>query len=176
MDLYAGSFGNCASIACGFEDEVGRILRYAQNDKVTINTEAAMANMTSQDEIDAAVKEKHPEAAQRRVITYNWKHPSRVSKDQTRTLENLHSNLARMMASSISNLARSVVDCEIAFVDQTTYAEFIMSLSNPSCSYTFTIEPLGGPAIMDFSLPVAYSFIDREFGGTGGNPPSQAGR
>ena len=121
-----------------------------------------MANMTSQDEIDAAVKEKHPEAAQRRVITYNWKHPSRVSKDQTRTLENLHSNLPRMMASSFSNLARSVVDCEIAFVEQTTYAGFIMSLSNPSCSYTFTIEPLGGPAIMDFSLPVAYSFIDRE--------------
>ena len=49
-----------------------------------------------------------------------------------------------------------------------------MSLSNPSCSYTFTIEPLGGPAIIDFSLPVAYSFIDRQFGGTGGNPPSEA--
>ena len=108
------------------------------------------------------------------VITYNFKHPQRVSKDQQRTLENLHSNLSRMMASSFSTLQRSVVDCDIAFVDQTTYAEFIMSLSNPSCSYTFTIEPLGGPAIVDFSLPVAYSFIDREFGGTGGNPPSEA--
>jgi len=110
----------------------------------------------------------------RPIITYDFKHPSRVSKDQTRTLENLHSNLARMMASSFSTMQRSVVDCDIAFVDQTTYAEFIMSLSNPSCSYTFTIEPLGGPAIIDFSLPVAYSFIDRQFGGTGGNPPSEA--
>ena len=100
----------------------------------------------------------------------NKKHPQRVSKDQQRTLENLHSNLSRMMASSFSTIQRSVVDCEIAFVDQTTYAEFIMSLSNPSCSYTFTIEPLGGPAIIDFSLPVAYSFIDRQFGGIGGNP------
>ena len=110
----------------------------------------------------------------RPIITYDFKHPSRVSKDQTRTLENLHSNLARMMASSFSTMQRSVVDCDIAFVDQTTYAEFIMSLSNPSCSYTFTIEPLGGPAIIDFSLPVAYSFIDRQFGGTGGKPPSEA--
>ena len=133
-----------------------------------------MANMTSQDEIDAAVKGKDPAPAKRPTITYDWRHPSRVSKDQTRTLENLHSSLARMMASSFSSLARSVVDVDIAFVDQTTYAEFIMSLSNPSCSYTFTIEPLGGPAILDFSLPVAYSFIDREFGGTGGNPPSKA--
>jgi len=108
------------------------------------------------------------------VITYDFKHPNRVSKDQQRTLENLHSNLARMMAASFSADQRSVVDCEIAFVDQTTYAEFIMSLSNPSCSYTFTIEPLGGPAVMDFSLPVAYSFIDREFGGDGSNPPTEA--
>jgi len=60
-----------------------------------------------------------------------------------------------MMASSFSALQRSVVDCDIAFVDQTTYAEFIMSLSNPSCSYTYSIEPLGGPAIIDFSIPVA---------------------
>ena len=110
----------------------------------------------------------------RPVITYDFKHPSRVSKDQQRTLENLHSNQARMMASSFSTMQRSVVDCDIAYVDQTTYAEFIMSLSNPSCSYTFTIEPLGGPAIFDFALPVAYSFIDREYGGTGGPPPKEA--
>ena len=102
------------------------------------------------------------------------KHSRPLSKDQVRTFENLHANLARMMAYSFSTMQRSVVDCDIAFVDQTTYAEFIMSLSNPSCSYTFTIEPLGGPAIMDFSIPVAYSFIDRQFGGSGSNPPSEA--
>jgi len=108
------------------------------------------------------------------IIVYDYKHPQRVSKMQQRTLENLHQNLARALASAFSTLQRSVVDCDIAFVDQTTYAEFIMSLSNPSCSYTFNIEPLGGPAIFDFSLPVAYSFIDRQFGGSGGNPPQEA--
>ena len=109
----------------------------------------------------------------RPIITYDFKHPARVSKDQQRTLENLHANLARMLASTFSTLHRSVVDCDIAFVDQTTYAEFVMSLSNPGCSYTFSIEPLGGPAIIDFSLPVAYSFVDRQFGGTGANPPKE---
>ena len=146
-----------------------------------------MPDILSQDEIDALLTATGSEdeeggssptemraSSSRPIITYDFKHPSRVSKDQTRTLENLHSNLARMMASSFSTMQRSVVDCDIAFVDQTTYAEFIMSLSNPSCSYTFTIEPLGGPAIIDFSLPVAYSFIDRQFGGSGGNPPSDA--
>jgi flagellar motor switch protein FliM len=137
----------------------------------------ALLSATGSDDGDAAPSVSTGEVratSNRPIITYDFKHPSRVSKDQTRTLENLHSNLARMMASSFSTMQRSVVDCDIAFVDQTTYAEFIMSLSNPSCSYTFTIEPLGGPAIIDFSLPVAYSFIDRQFGGTGGNPPSEA--
>ena len=89
------------------------------------------------------------EPKKRPVITYDFKHPSRVSKDQTRTLENLHSNLARMMASSFSTIARTVVDCDIAFVDQTTYAEFIMSLSNPSCSSPFTLGPTNGQAIIE---------------------------
>ena len=150
-----------------------------------------MPDILSQDEIDALLSATGSEEgggdvaadlspgdiksqAARPVMTYDFKHPARVSKDQQRTLENLHANLARLMASSFSTLQRSVVDCDIAFVDQTTYAEFIMSLSNPSCSYTFTIEPLGGPAVVDFSLPVAYSFIDRQFGGTGSNPPQEA--
>ncbi len=109
----------------------------------------------------------------RPIISYDFKHPARVSKEQQRTLENLHSNLARMMASAFSRHQRSVVDVDIAFVDQTTYAEFIMSLSNPSCSYTFLLDPMGGPAVLDYSMPVVSSFIHCEFGGTK-EPPRMA--
>ncbi|MDA0746377.1 MAG: flagellar motor switch protein FliM [bacterium] len=140
-----------------------------------------MPNKMSQDKIDALLtatggepNEKGPgKSIDRTVRTHDFKHPTRVTKDQMRTLENLHSNFARLMASSFSSLQRSVVDVDIAFVDQTTYAEFIMSLSNPSCSYTFSIEPLGGPAVLDFSLPIVYSFINREFGGAS-KPPNEA--
>jgi flagellar motor switch protein FliM len=62
---------------------------------------------------------------------------------------------------------RAVVDVDTAFVDQTTYAEFIMSLSNPSCSYQFTLGPTNGQAIIDFSMPVVCAFVDRIFGGKG---------
>lgn len=128
-----------------------------------------------QKEIDALlVAADPPPPVNKPIIRYDFKHPQRVSKDQQRTLENLHSNLGRMMASGFSTIQRSVVDCDIAFVDQTTYAEFIMSLSNPSCSYTFTIEPLGGPAIIDFSLPISYAFIDRQFGGFGNSKNTKA--
>ena len=144
-----------------------------------------MPDILSQDEIDALLtatgssesggggggrEVKSAAAPIKPVVTYDFKHPNRVSKDQIRTLENIHSSLARNLAASFSNLQRAVVDADIAFVDQTTYAEFIMSLSNPSCSYVFAIEPLGGPAVIDFALPVAYSFVDRQFGGKGNTP------
>jgi len=62
---------------------------------------------------------------------------------------------------------RAVVDVDTAFVDQTTYREFIMSLSNPSCSYQFTLGPTNGQAIIDIAMPLVFSFVDRIFGGKG---------
>ena len=107
-------------------------------------------------------------AASQQIITaYDFKHPARVNKDQLRTLENLHDNFARLLSSTFSGAMRAVVDVDTAFVDQTTYAEFIMSLSNPSCSYQFTLGSTNGQAILDFSMPVVFAFVDRIFGGKG---------
>ena len=108
------------------------------------------------------------------VHNYDFKHPQRVNKDQLRTLENLHDNFARLLSSTFSGTMRAVVDVETAFVDQTTYAEFIMSLSNPSCSYQFGMEPTNGSAIIDFAMPVAFAFVDRIFGGKGSSQGVEA--
>ena len=108
-----------------------------------------------------------PREAPRIITSYDFKHPARVNKDQLRTLENLHDNFARLLSSTLSGAMRAVVDVDTAFVDQTTYAEFIMSLSNPSCSYQFTLGPTNGQAILDFAMPVVFSVVDRTFGGKG---------
>jgi len=149
-----------------------------------------MGDILSQDEIDAllsATEADDPggggggdlgdtgdggggmeDATAQRIITgYDFKHPARVNKDQLRTLENLHDNFARLLSSTFSGAMRAVVDIDTAFVDQTTYAEFIMSLSNPSCSYQFTLGPTNGQAIIDFAMPVVFAFVDRIFGGKG---------
>ena len=108
------------------------------------------------------------ESRRHRIVTsYDFKHPARVNKDQLRTLENLHDNFARLLSSTFSGAMNAVVDVDTAFVDQTTYAEFIKSLSNPSCSYQFTLGPTNGQAIIDIAMPVVYAFVDRIFGGKG---------
>jgi len=112
--------------------------------------------------------------AQRIITSYDFKHPARVNKDQLRTLENLHDNFARLLSSTFSGAMRAVVGVDTAFVDQTTYAEFIMSLSNPSCSYQFTLGPTNGQAIIDFAMPVVFAFVDRIFGGKGSSQGVEA--
>jgi len=108
------------------------------------------------------------------VMSYDFKHPARVNGDQLRMLENLHDNFARLLSSTFSGAMRAVVDVDTAFVDQTTYAEFIMSLSNPSCSYQFTLGPTNGQAIIDFAMPVVFAFVDRIFGGKGSSQGVEA--
>ena len=144
-----------------------------------------MGDILSQDEIDALLSATEEsdggagdlggegggsfeDASSQKIVTsYDFKHPARVNKDQLRTLENLHDNFARLLSSTFSGAMRAVVDVDTAFVDQTTYAEFIMSLSNPSCSYQFTLGPTNGQAIIDFAMPVVFAFVDRIFGGKG---------
>ena len=101
------------------------------------------------------------------VTSYDFVHPARVNKAQLRTLEALHNNFARLLSSTLSAQLRMVVDVDTAYVDQTTYREFIQSLSNPSCSYQFRLNPTGGQAIIDVTMPIVCGYMDRKFGGKG---------
>src|SRR4051812_34881469 len=71
------------------------------------------------------------------VILYDFRRPDRVSKDQMRTLQNLHDGYARLLSTTLSSYLRTLVEIDIVSVDQLTYSEFMMSISNPSCIYVF---------------------------------------
>jgi len=136
-----------------------------------------VAEILSQEEIDALLSavsygeevevEAEPTKVDRIINTYDFRHPARVSKDQLRTLQNLHDNFARLLSATFSTLQRSIIEVTLVSVDQITYSEFIMSLSSPSCTYVFRMEPLDGVSVIDFSQSVVFSFVDRLFGGRG---------
>ncbi|MCK4606012.1 MAG: flagellar motor switch protein FliM [candidate division Zixibacteria bacterium] len=137
-----------------------------------------MAKILSQDEIDALLTtvssgEVDIDEGQldddklRSVVAYDFKHPNRVSKDQIRTLENLHDNFGGHYGSILSAVLRTIVDVDLVSVDQITYSEFIMSLVSPSCTFTFAAPPLEGGCLVDFNPTLTFSLIDRMFGGSG---------
>ena len=137
-----------------------------------------MAKILSQDEIDALlttvssgedIEEQFSKQDEsfRSIVAYDFKHPNRVSKDQIRNLENIHENFAGHLGSSFSTITRAMVDINLVSVDQITYSEFLMSLANPSCSFTVQMDPLDGACVIDFNPTLSFLFIDRMFGGTG---------
>ncbi len=137
-----------------------------------------MAKILSQDEIDAllttvssgegeAESSGFDDEKMRSVVAYDFKHPNRVSKDQIRTLENMHDNFAGHFGSALSAVLRTIADVDLVSVDQITYSEFIMSLVSPSCTYTFAAPPLEGVCLVDFNPTLTFSIIDRMFGGHG---------
>ncbi len=137
-----------------------------------------MPKILSQEEIDALLttvsaeessgqEQPQQEDDLRSIVPYDFKHPNRVSKDQIRTLENMHDNFAGHYASTLSTMMRTIVDIDLVSVDQITYSEFVMSLVTPSCTYTFAAAPLEGVNLVDFNPTLTLSFIDRMFGGNG---------
>jgi flagellar motor switch protein FliM len=137
-----------------------------------------VAKILTQDEIDALLTTVSTgdqsqeaggieDARLRSIVAYDFKHPNRVSKDQIRTLENMHDNFAGHFSSMMSSVMRTIVDVDLVSVDQITYSEFIMSLVSPSCTYTFSAHPLEALSLVDFNPTLTFALIDRIFGGHG---------
>ncbi|PWB70297.1 flagellar motor switch protein FliM, partial [candidate division GN15 bacterium] len=90
-----------------------------------------MAKILTQDEIDALLTTVSTgdqaqeaggieDARLRSIVAYDFKHPNRVSKDQIRTLENMHDNFAGHFSSMMSSVLRTIVDVDLVSVDQIT--------------------------------------------------------
>lgn len=137
-----------------------------------------MDQILSQDEVDALLsavdRGEIPEAPPatpaplaRQVVRYNFRKPNRVSKDQVKMLHSIHETFARLYAAALTTLMRGMVEVRLKSVEQVTYGEFIMSLSQPTCIVIFNMDPLKGGAALEINANVLFRFIDRLLGGTG---------
>ena len=136
-------------------------------------------DVLSQNEIDkllsalstgeASAEKIKAEEEERKVKNYDFKRPDKFSKDQIRTLSMLHENFARLLNTYLSTSLRAMVSVEVMSVEQTTYQEFVQSMGNPSVIGILTVPPLKGSIIMEINTGIAFSIIDRVFGGPGEN-------
>lgn len=116
---------------------------------------------------DVSAEEMKTEETQKKVKTYDFKRPDKFSKDQIRTLYMLHESFARLLNTYLSTHLRTLVNVEVASVEQLTYQEFVQSMSNPSVISILSVSPLKGSVIMEVNTEIAFAFIDRVFGGEG---------
>lgn len=137
-----------------------------------------MADILSQEEVDAllaAVSEgeaqpEHaelPPARRYHVAKYDFKRPERVSKEQFRGFQTLSELFARDLSTALGGSLRAIARVAVVSVDQTTYDEYVLSISNPTSYNIIQLPPVEGNLILEFSPSLIFPIIDRLLGGRG---------
>lgn len=130
----------------------------------------------SQNEIDELFSggdapEQAAEAATRDepdVQVYDFRRPSRISKDRQRSLDAIYGLLATSLEAWLTARLREQVQTELEGVDQISFGEFVLSLPNPCSSYIFDITTTSNQqAIVAMGQKLAFYCVDRLLGGSG---------
>jgi len=136
-----------------------------------------VSEILSQNEIDALLSAlqsgevdvetiRHEETA-KKIRVYDFRRPSKFSKDQLYTIEVIYENFSRLLTTLLSGSLRTRVQAKVASVDQVTYEEFIRSIPNPSILNIFSMSAMEGKGIFEINPVIGFSIIDRLFGGPG---------
>jgi len=140
-----------------------------------------MAEILTQAEIDALldnvsdaiktekVREPEPKTAiqGKKISAYDFKRPERISKGQRRSIHFIHDRFARNFCSNLSAYLRTLTEVNLVSVEQLTYAEFLMSIPNPTSFNVLSLEPIGGNVALEFNPSLVFPIIDRLLGGEG---------
>ena len=103
----------------------------------------------------------------RKIKIYDFRRPDKFSKEQMRTVQNMHETFARLTTTSLSASLRILVNVHVASVDQLTYEEFIRSIPTTTTLAVVSMDPLKGQIILEIDPAVTFTIIDRLFGGAG---------
>ncbi len=122
----------------------------------------------SQEEIDSVfstVQGKKPEEA--KAVTYDFRRPDRIAKDQLRAIHLLHDNFARNLASSLSAYLRAYAMVTLVSVEQLSFSEFSQCLPSPTCLVSLAMKPYEGNAVLEINSSLVFPILEMLLGGNG---------
>jgi len=136
-----------------------------------------MTEVLSQDEIDqllsainageTTIDDVTKTTTQKKIRIYDFKRPSKFSKDQQRAIRMIYDAFARLSQTTLSALLRAPVQFHVASVDELTFEEFTRSIPSPTTMAIINMDPLKGSAIFEIDPSITFAIIDRIFGGKG---------
>ncbi len=140
-----------------------------------------MAEALSQEEIDAlrtavrtgvalegAASEQKPSmVAQVKVTEYDFKKPRLISLQDLKIHQMIHEAMSKSIQSSFFSVLKAAIEVKLVAVDQITYGEFVLSLSNPTHVGKVAVGQQQEQMAVEFSMPIAEAMIDILLGGDG---------
>ncbi len=103
----------------------------------------------------------------RAVKTYDFRRPDKFSKDQLRTLQAIHENVARIAGARLGASLRSPVPIQLATCEQMVFDEYLNGLDLPAQLVVLRAGPLAGPMLLELDLGFALAGVERMLGGHG---------
>jgi len=132
-----------------------------------------MDRLLSQEEIDDVFRHRRETAEEdpaKHAVTYDFRRPDRIAKDQLRAIHLLHENFARSVASSLSAYLRAYVAVNLVSVEQLSFMEFSQCLPSPTCLVCLGLEPFEGNAVLELNPALVFPIIEMLLGGTARAP------
>ena len=135
-----------------------------------------MSDVLSQNEIDNLLKALNSGdldvgvmngAADDDVKNYDFKRPSKFSKEHLRTLELMFEHYGRLLSTNLPVYLRKNVQVNVAYSESVTFSEFTNSLANPSILSIVKFNPLPGDIIINLTSNLGFVMVDRMMGGPG---------
>jgi flagellar motor switch protein FliM len=108
------------------------------------------------------------------VRVFDFRRPTRLGADRTRTIDLVHEGFAVQCSSALSAGLRTVASVTHDGMSETTFGTFSAELPNPTQLCLLTLEPLPGAALLHLPLSTALLFIDLLMGGRGRPVPERA--
>ncbi len=135
-----------------------------------------MGEVLSQNEIDnllAALSsgeldaEEMSDSNDKQVKNYDFKRPTKFSKEHLRTLEIIYEHYARLLSTSLPVYLRKSIQVSVASSETVIFSEFSNALSNPVILGIVNFQPLGGTILIELAAQLGFAMIDRMLGGAG---------
>lgn len=99
------------------------------------------------------------------VITFDFRLPHRLSKNQLRTFQAVHESFGETFGSYLVSRLQTTVTINVSSVDQLFYSEFVLSIASPSCLYIFRIQESDALAVLEVSPQLVLAMVEHLMGG-----------
>ena len=101
------------------------------------------------------------------VRTYDFRRPTKLSRDHIRILEMEFDTFARQWATLLTTTLRSISSVQLKSIQQMSYDEYVSSLAAHTTMFILAVDPIPGAGILEFSNESAMTIVDHLLGGPG---------
>lgn len=113
-------------------------------------------------------------ADDKQIKDYDFKRPTKFSREHLRTLEIIYEHYGRLLSTSLQVYLRKNIQISVTSSETVIFSEFSNSLSNPVILGVVNFHPLGGMILIELASQLGFTMIDRMLGGAG--DPLEKGR